>query len=231
MMLYFIFFIPGLLLMLWAQSRVKGSYKKYSKVRNMAGVTGEQAARSILDVNGLYDVQIKLDPDKRKSLSDHYDPRVRVLVLSHGVYDSKSIAAVGIAAHEAGHAIQHAQAYGPLVARTNIVPVVGVGSNLGYIMLLAGLFMQITGLAWAGVALFSLATVFAAITLPVEFDASKRAKDQLVRAGIVDNGVQGGQEVKDVEAMLDAAAWTYIAGFAMALLQLLYLVMMVQSND
>lgn len=232
MLIYFIFFIPGMLLMLWAQSKVKGNYNKYSKVPNMAGMTGAQAARRILDANGLRDVPIE---PVRGELSDHYDPRKRALFLSQGVYGVPSIAAVGIAAHEAGHAIQHATAYGPLVARTNIVPVVNIGSNLGFIVLLAGLFMQITGLAWAGVALFSLSTLFALITLPVEFDASKRAKLALVQAGIVDNGVQGGQEARGVDNVLDAAAWTYIAGFAASVLQLLYYVMMVtgmsRSND
>lgn len=232
MLTYFIFFIPGMLLMLWAQSKVKGNYNKYSKVANMSGMTGAQAARRILDSNGLHDVPVEA---VRGELSDHYDPRKRVLRLSQGVYGVPSIAAVGIAAHEAGHAIQHATAYGPLVARTNIVPVVNIGSNLGFIVLIAGLFMQMTGLAWAGVALFSLSTLFALITLPVEFDASKRAKVALVQAGIVDNGVQGGQEIKGVDNVLDAAAWTYIAGFAASLMTLLYYVMMVtgmsRSND
>jgi hypothetical protein len=232
MLMYFIFFIPGMLLMLWAQSKVKGNYNKYSKVANQSGMTGAQAARRILDSNGLHDVPVEA---VRGELSDHYDPRKRVLRLSQGVYGVPSIAAVGIAAHEAGHAIQHATAYGPLVARTNIVPVVNIGSNLGFIVLIAGLFMQMTGLAWAGVALFSLSTLFALITLPVEFDASKRAKVALVQAGIVDNGVQGGQEIKGVDNVLDAAAWTYIAGFAASLMTLLYYVMMVtgmsRSND
>ena len=232
MLTYFIFFIPGMLLMLWAQSKVKGNYNKYSKVANMSGMTGAQAARRILDSNGLHDVPVEA---VRGELSDHYDPRKRALFLSQGVYGVPSIAAVGIAAHEAGHAIQHATAYGPLVARTNIVPVVNIGSNLGFIVLIAGIFMQMTGLAWAGVALFSLSTLFALITLPVEFDASKRAKVALVQAGIVDNGVQGGQEIKGVDNVLDAAAWTYIAGFAASLMTLLYYVMMVtgmsRSND
>jgi uncharacterized protein len=222
--MYFIFFIPGMLLMLWAQSKVKGNYKKYSQVPNMAGLTGAQAARRILDANGLQDVAVEA---VRGELSDHYDPRKRVLRLSQGVYGVPSISAVGIAAHEAGHAIQHAQAYGPLMMRTNLVPLVNIGSNLGFIVLLAGLFMQLTGLAWAGVALFSLATLFALLTLPVEFDASKRAKLALVQVGIVDGGMNGGQELRGVDNVLSAAAWTYIAGFAASVLQLLYYVMLV----
>jgi uncharacterized protein len=224
MLMYFIFFIPGMLLMLWAQSKVKGNYKKYSQVPNMAGLTGAQAARRILDANGLQDVAVEA---VRGELSDHYDPRKRVLRLSQGVYGVPSISAVGIAAHEAGHAIQHAQAYGPLMMRTNLVPLVNIGSNLGFIVLLAGLFMQLTGLAWAGVALFSLATLFALLTLPVEFDASKRAKLALVQVGIVDGGMNGGQELRGVDNVLSAAAWTYIAGFAASVLQLLYYVMLV----
>lgn len=224
MLLYFIFFIPGMLLMLWAQNKVKSSYKKYSKVPNMAGITGAQAARRVLDSHGLHDVQIEA---VQGELSDHYDPRKRVLRLSQGVHSVPSIAAVGIAAHEAGHAIQHAQAYGPLMVRTNMVPVVNIGSNLGFIVLIAGLFMQATGLAWAGVALFGLSTLFALMTLPVEFDASKRAKVALVQAGVIDGGVAQGQELKGVDNVLDSAAWTYIAGFAASLLTLLYYVMLV----
>ncbi len=227
MALYFMFMLPGILLMLWAQNKVKGSYSKYSQVANSKNMTGAQAARMVLDENGLHDVPIEMDQNPRAELSDHYDPRSRKLVLSRGIYSVPSIAAVAVAAHEAGHAIQHATGYAPLKARTAIVPAVSIGSNLGFIVLLAGLFMQITGLAWAGVALFGLSTVFAAVTLPVEFDASKRAKTALVQAGIVDGGVAGGPEGKGVDTMLNSAAWTYVAGFAASLLTLLYYVMLV----
>ena len=217
---YFLFMIPGVLFMLWAQSKVKGNYAKFSKVRNMQGVTGAQAARLVLDSNGLYNVPVEQVPGE---LTDHYDPRKRVLRLSQGVYGQPSVAAIGIAAHEAGHAIQHAKAYAPLQLRTAIVPVVGIGSNVGYIMILMGLFLGgARELAVIGVLLFSLATVFALVTLPVEFDASRRAKQALASAGLVD--VQEGQGVAKV---LDAAAWTYIAGFAASLLTLLYYVMLV----
>lgn len=226
MMMYFVFLIPGILFMLWAQSKVKGNYKKYSQVRNSANVTGAQAARAILDAQGLQNVQIE---QVRGELSDHYDPRSRVLRLSQGVYGVPSIAAVGIAAHEAGHAIQHAKAYAPLQARTAMVPLVSLGSNLGYIVLIAGLIMASQDIAWVGVGLFSLATLFALMTLPVEFDATKRAKAALVQVGIVDGGVHGGQESEGVANVLDAAAWTYIAGFASSLLTLLYYVMMVMG--
>jgi Zn-dependent membrane protease YugP len=171
----------------------------------------------------------------RGELSDHYDPRTRVLRLSQGVYNVPSIAAVGIAAHEAGHAIQHATGYAPLKTRTAMVPLVNVGSNLGFFVLIAGLFMNFVELAWVGVALFGLSTLFALMTLPVEFDASKRAKVALVQAGIIDGGVGNGQELKGVDTVLDSAAWTYIAGFAASMLTLLYYVMMVtgmsRSND
>lgn len=224
MALYFMFMIPGVLLMLWAQSKVKGSYARYSKVANTRGVTGAQAARMVLDANGLQNVAIE---QVRGELTDHYDPRKRVLRLSQGIYNVPSIAAVAVAAHEAGHAIQHATGYGPLKTRTAIVPLVSIGSNLGIFVLMAGLFMNLAGMAWAGVILFGLSTVFALVTLPVEFDASKRAKVALVQAGIVDGGVAGGPELKGVDAMLDSAAWTYVAGFAASLMTLLYYVMMV----
>lgn len=224
MALYFMFMIPGMLLMLWAQNKVKGSYKKYSQVRISQNITGAQAARMVLDANGLQNVQIEA---VQGELTDHYDPRKRVLRLSQGIHSVPSIAGVAVAAHEAGHAIQHATGYSALKFRTAIVPLVNIGSNLGFIVLIAGLFMQLTGLAWAGVALFGLSTLFAAVTLPVEFDASKRAKAELVRLGIVDSGVAGGQEAKGVDTMLDSAAWTYVAGFAASLLSLLYYVMLV----
>jgi Zn-dependent membrane protease YugP len=224
MLLYIVFMLPGLILMLWAQSKVRGAYGKFSKVRNSRGITGAQAARQVLDANGLYDVAIEAIPGE---LSDHYDPRKRVLRLSQGVYGVPSIAAVGIAAHEAGHAIQHAKAYGPLKVRTAIVPAVNIGSNFGFIVLFAGLLLQNIGLAWAGVGLFGLSTLFALVTLPVEFDATRRAKAALVQVGIVDGGVAGGEESRGVANVLDSAAWTYIAGFAASVLTLLYYVMLV----
>ncbi len=216
---YFIFMIPGILFMLWAQNKVKGTYGKYSKIRNDQGITGADAARRVLDSAGLFDVPIEAIPGE---LTDHYDPRKRVLRLSQGVYGQPSVAAIGIAAHESGHAIQHAKAYAPLRLRTTIVPAVGIGSNFGFIVLFAGLLLQSPTVAWLGVALFALATVFALVTLPVEFDASRRAKQALASAGLVT--VQEGQGVAKV---LDAAAWTYIAGFAASLLTLLYYVSLV----
>ncbi len=214
--MYFVFMLPGLLFMLWAQSKVKGNYAKYSKVRVQNGMTGAQAARALLDNNGLYNVPVEVVPGE---LTDHYDPRKRVLRLSQGVFNVPSVAAVGIAAHEAGHAIQHAKAYAPLQVRTAIVPVVGIGSNVGFGILFLGFIMQSFNLALIGVLLFALTTVFALITLPVEFDASRRAKESLRNMGLVDVG-----EGQGVAKVLDAAAWTYIAGFAASLLTLLYYV-------
>ncbi len=219
--LYFVFMIPGVIFMLWAQNKVRGNYNKFGKVRTDSGLTGAQVARRMLDNNGLQNVGVEAIPGE---LTDHYDPRHRVLRLSQGVYGVPSVAAVGIAAHEAGHAIQHAKAYMPLQVRTAIVPAVGIGSNIGIFVLIGGIFLQQPGLAWLGVALFALATVFALVTLPVEFDATRRAKQALASMGMVN--VSEGQGVAKV---LDAAAWTYIAGFAASLLTLLYYVQLVMG--
>jgi len=219
--MYFVFMIPGLLFMLWAQNKVKGNYAKFSKVRNEQGMTGAQAARLILDRNGLQNVPVE---PIAGDLTDHYDPRHRVLRLSQGVYGVPSVAAIGIAAHEAGHALQHGQSYAPLQVRSAIVPVVNIGSNFGFLVLFAGILLANTTVAWAGVGLFGLATAFALLTLPVEFDATRRAKQSLATMGIVDV-----QEGKGVAKVLDAAAWTYIAGFAASLLTLLYYVSLVSG--
>jgi Zn-dependent membrane protease YugP len=226
--IYFLFILPGVFFSLWAQHRVRSAYSKYSQIPNKRGITGAQAARAVLDSNGLTDVPIEMIPGQ---LTDHYDPRKRVLRLSQEVYSRPSIAAIGIAAHEAGHAIQHARAYTPLKVRTAIVPAVGIGSNVGFILILIGLLINATGLAWVGVALFALATVFAFVTLPVEFDASRRAKQALVQVGIVDDGVGGGTESQGVAAVLNAAAWTYVAGFATSLLTLLYYISLVTGSS
>lgn len=218
---YFIFMIPGLLFMLWAQSKVKGNYGKFSKVRNHQGLTGAQVARTILDRNGLQEVPVEAIPGE---LTDHYDPRKRVLRLSQGVYGVASVAAIGIAAHETGHALQHQKAYAPLQVRGAMVPAVNIGSNFGFIVLFAGILLANPTVAWVGVALFALATIFALLTLPVEFDATRRAKEALASMGIVDV-----EEGKGVAKVLDAAAWTYIAGFAASLLTLLYYVSLVSG--
>jgi Zn-dependent membrane protease YugP len=217
--MYFVFMLPGLLFMLWAQHRVKSTYQKFSKVQNDARLTGAQTARRVLDNAGLQNVAIE---PVRGELSDHYDPRSRILRLSEGVYGVPSVAAMGIAAHEAGHAIQHAKLYAPMQWRTAIVPVTNIGSNLGIFVLIGGLLLQQPMLAWIGVALFALATVFALLTLPVEFDASNRAKQALQSAGLVNVS-----ESQGVAQVLNSAAWTYVASFAASLLTLLYYVSLV----
>jgi uncharacterized protein len=225
--MYLIFMIPAMVLAFWAQHKVQGNFKKYSQIPNSAGLTGAQAARQVLDAEGLYDVQIEAT---KGVLSDHYDPRNRTLYLSQSVYAQPSIASVAVSAHEAGHAIQHANAYAPLKMRNAIIPVVNIGSKLGFGLLILGIILGQLALGWVGVILFATTTVFALITLPVEFDASKRAKAALVKSGIVDNGVAGGVESNGVNAVLDAAAWTYIAGFLTSLLSLLYYVSLLSGG-
>lgn len=217
--LYIILMLPTMALIFWAQHRVRGTFQKFSQVPNGRRMSGAETARMILDTNGLYDVPVELTPGE---LSDHYDPRSRTLKLSEPVYHARSVAALGIAAHEAGHALQHAQGYAPLQARSALVPVASVGSNLGWIMVLAGIFIGLTQLAWLGVAFFAAGTVFALVTLPVEFNASSRALAQLTNLGIVDR-----TEREQNKKVLDAAAWTYIAAFAAAAVQLLYYIMLV----
>ncbi len=217
--LYFVFMVPGLLLALWAQAKTRGAYNKYSEFRNMQGITGYQVARTILDGNGLYDVKVE---EVEGELTDHYDPTQRVLRLSPGVGRVPSVAAMGIAAHEVGHALQHAQGYAPLRARSAFVPVAQFGSQIGYFALLGGLVLNIMGLAVAGLVLFAAGAVFALITLPVEFDASRRALLALQNGGLVSRSEYDG--AKDV---LNAAAWTYVAGFVSSILMVLYFALQV----
>lgn len=220
--LYIILMVPTIVLMLWAQRKVHGNFEKFSKVANRRSVTGAEAARYILDSNGLSDVPVE---QVSGELTDHYDPRSRTLRLSQPVYGARSVAALGIAAHEAGHALQHAQGYVPLKLRSAIVPVASFGSNLGPIMVIAGLLLGFAQLAWIGVAFFAAATVFALVTLPVEFNASSRALAQLTSLGFVDE-----TEHEQADKVLDAAAWTYIAGFAAAVVQLVYFVMLARRS-
>ncbi len=213
---YFVFALPALVLALIAQARVRSTVNKYSRVFTGRGATGARVARALLDFHGLHDVAVE---KSHGLLSDHYDPLSRTLRLSAAVFDTPSVAAVGIAAHETGHAIQHAEKYWPLQARTAIVPVVQFGSWLGPIVFFAGLLFDLTGLAWAGVILFGAVALFALVTLPVEFDASRRAKKLLA-----DFGYAVGAELQGVNKVLDAAALTYVAGLAQALSTLLYYV-------
>jgi uncharacterized protein len=217
--LYLLFTLPALALGLWAQYRVKSTFNEYSTVRSMRGITGAQAARMLLDRAGLGHVDVE---HSGGLLSDHYDPSAKVLRLSDGVFNSNSVAALGVAAHEAGHALQDQQNYAPLRMRSALVPAVQFGSWLGPIIFMAGYFMQgIFGssLAWLGVLVFAAAAIFALVTLPVEFDASRRAKQELVTQGIL-----GQQEMVGVNKVLDAAALTYVAAAIQALSTLLYYV-------
>lgn len=219
---WLIFALPGLLLGLWAQSRVKGAFNKYSNVRTARGVTGAEVARTLLDAQGLYDVTVE---ESKGFLSDHYDPRKKVLRLSPDVYRTPSVAAAGVAAHEMGHAIQDARGYVPLQLRSAIVPAAQFGSTLAPWLFIAGFLLRLTPLAWVGVVLFAGAVVFTLVTLPVEFDATRRAKKLLVS-----NGVLIGNELKGVDKVLDAAALTYVAAAVAAIGQLLYYVFLLSGS-
>lgn len=215
--LYLIFAMPALLLGLWAQFKIKSAFGKYSQVGTYSGVTGAQAARRMLDSSNLRDVPIEAT---RGALTDHYDPRTKTLRLSEPVYGTASIAAAGVAAHEAGHALQDATNYGPLKLRGIIIPVVQIGSWIGPIIFMIGLFMQSTmgtRLAWLGILLFSATAFFSIITLPVEFNASARAKAFLAQSGLV-----SGEEMVGVNKVLDAAALTYVAGALQSVSTIMY---------
>lgn len=223
---YFVFALPPMLLGLWAQFKVKSAFNKYSQVRTQSGINGAEAARRILDRGGIGNVTIE---SSRGMLSDHYDPRSKALRLSEQVYGLPSIAAVGVAAHEAGHALQDKTGYMPLQLRSVMVPAVSIGSNLGPILFMAGLFLAGslgTTLAWAGITLFGATALFALVTLPVEFNASSRAKELLVSQGIVSSS-----EMAGVNAVLDAAALTYVAAAAQAIMQLLYFLNIMNRRD
>lgn len=212
--LYILFALPALLLGLWAQFKVKSTFSRYSQVANGTGITGARAARRILDAQGLQHVAVERTEGM---LSDHYDPRGKVLRLSPQVFETPSLAAVGVAAHEAGHALQDKENYGPLQLRSLMVPSVQIGSWLGPIIFMVGLFMAIEPIAWLGLILFGAVAVFSLVTLPVEFDASKRAKALLVSEGILTP-----QEVGGATKVLDAAALTYVAAALQAVMTLLY---------
>lgn len=230
--LFLAFMIPSLILGLIAQGMIKSRFNKFSKVTTMRRLTGAQAAREILDSFGLYEVRI--EEARGGQLSDHYDPRERVLRLSPEVGREASVAAVGVAAHEAGHAIQHARGYFPLQIRSAMVPAASFGSNLAPWIILAGILLQGAlslysfgaAIAWLGVILFGLAVLFTVVTLPVEFDASIRAKKLLYQYNIVDK-----QELRGVNAVLNAAALTYVAAALAALSQLLYYVFLLTGSN
>jgi Zn-dependent membrane protease YugP len=220
--LFWVFALPGLLLGLFAQARVRSAFGKFSKVRTARNVSGADVARALLDEHGLHDVAIE---ETQGFLSDHYDPRSRTLRLSPDVYRTPSVAAAGVAAHEMGHAFQHANGYAPLRLRSAIVPVAQFGSTLAPWIFIAGYLIGRLEIAWVGVILFGIAVLFTLVTLPVEFDASKRAKALLGSSGILI-----GEEINGVDKVLDAAALTYVAAAVSAIGQLLYYVLLLTGG-
>lgn len=212
--LYWIMMAPVLLLSLWASIRVKSTFNKYSRVATASGLTGAEVAMQILRRNGLTNVSVT---ETSGFLSDHYDPTKRVVRLSPNVFRSNSIAAVGVAAHETGHAVQHAKAYSPLVLRNTMVPIASIGSNMAWIVIIAGFILGAMGLVKVGIVLFSAVVIFQLVTLPVEFNASSRAKEMLASYGLVSR-----TELAGVNSVLSAAAMTYVAAAASSIVTLLY---------
>lgn len=226
-MLYYdwtmILVIPGLLLGMWAQFKVKSAFQKYERVSARNGLTARMAARRLLDHGGCSNVDIE---PTRGSLTDHYDPRSNILRLSESVYNSSSVAAIGVAAHECGHAMQQAEGYAPLKLRSALVPVVNIGSNLYFPIFLMGLVFSWEPLVTVGILCFALTLLFALVTLPVEFNASSRAINAL-RSG----GYMSEEELSGAKAVLDAAALTYVASAISSLLQLVRLLIIARRND
>ena len=211
---YLVFMLPGLALSLWASFRTKSAFNKYSKVPSATGYSGARAAQLLLDRAGIGDVRVVRT---HGFLSDHYNPVNKTLALSEKVYDSASLAAIGVATHEAGHAIQHARNYAPLWLRSMLVPTVNIGSTVGYIVMALGLFMASQNMVLVGAVLFSAVLLFQIVTLPVEFDASRRAKQLVVEQGIISP-----YERQGVDRVLNAAAMTYVAAAVSTLFTLLY---------
>jgi Zn-dependent membrane protease YugP len=215
--MYLIVVGPGMLLALWATFKVKSAFAQGSRIAIRSGVSGAEAAAHMLRSNGLTNVRIE---QTRAHLGDHYDPRHKVLRLSPEVYSGRSAASVGVAAHEAGHALQDARGYAPLTLRNAIVPMASFGSNAAFLIFFIGFIMQATTLIWAAIILFSAVVAFQVINLPVEFNASSRAREALISSGIVAE-----QEDRAVGKVLNAAAMTYVAGTLTAVLTLLYFIM------
>ena len=215
----YILIIIAAIISLIAQWRVNSAFSKYSRVASMSGMTGAQAARMILQSNGINDVSVQRISGK---LTDHYNPSTKVLNLSESVYGSTSVAAIGVAAHECGHAIQHARGYFPLSLRTALVPVANIGSQLSWVFIIVGAILSFNQtLITIGIIMFSAAVLFRLVTLPVEFNASARALEQLES-----NGILYRDEVSQTRKVLSAAALTYVAAAATAILQLLRLIIL-----
>lgn len=218
----FIILIPALIISFWAQMKIKSAFSKYSKVVSTKGYTGAQVARILLDSSGLYNVPVELVGGK---LSDHYDPSNRTMRLSNEVFYGNSVAAIGVAAHETGHAIQHKENYAPLNIRNSIVPLVNFGSNLSWVLFILGMVLKFSGLINLGILLFTFVVVFQLITLPVEFNASKRALNILKEKEVLYN-----DELDKAKTVLNAAAMTYVAAALMAVSQLLRLILISGNN-
>jgi uncharacterized protein len=216
--LYLLLTLPALVFSIWAQVRVKSNFAKYSKVALRSGMSGADAARAIVRASGLEGVNVERHAG---FLSDHYDPRSKHLRLSPEVFDGRSVSAVAVAAHEAGHALQDAQGYAPLMLRTQLVPITQIGQQLWFWPFMLGFVLKISGLMWLGVIAFTAVVLFQLVTLPTEYDASNRAKAVLATSGIVSSS----EEARGVEKVLGAAALTYVAALVASLLQLLYLIM------
>ena len=216
----YLILLPAILFALWAQSRVKSTYAQYSTV--FAGLTGAEAARMVLEMNGVTGVDIRPIAGE---LTDHFDPKTNTISLSKGVYNVTSVAAVGVAAHEAGHAVQYAQGYGPIKIRTAIIPVTNIGSYLSWPLLLIGVLLGSETLAMAGVLLFCAVVAFQLVTLPVEFNASNRALDALGASGFLKE-----EQLDGAGKVLRAAAMTYVAALAQAMAQLLRLLMIANRS-
>lgn len=225
---YIIYFIIIMIVPMYFQFRVKSTYNKYSRVRSTSGKTGKQVAEEILAANGIHDVEVL---QGEGFLSDHFDPAKKRVVLSPAIYQQPSVAGTAIAAHEVGHAIQHAQGYGFLKFRTALVPLANLGSSLSYIIILAGIVLTAmsstfgTTLLWVGIVFMSFAVLFSIITLPVEFDASKRAMRQIEKLNIVNQ-----QEYRHAKKVLSAAAMTYVAATAVAVAELARFILMARNN-
>ena len=220
---YLILVVPALLISLWAQLKVKSTFNRYEQVYARQGITAAQAARRILDQNGLYGVRIEMTGGK---LTDHYDPRTNVIRLSQSVYNSPSVAALGVAAHEAGHAVQYGVNYLPIKIRNGLAPVTNICSSLSIPLVIIGFLMSARPLVIAGVLLFAAVAVFQFATLPVEFNASRRAIAVLGESGMLDEG-----ELQGAKRVLSAAAMTYVAALLVSLAQLLRLVLLANQRN
>ena len=218
---YIFLVLPAVIFALWAQFNVKSTFSKYSKIASRSGMTGFDSARRILDANGLRGVRIA---HVSGDLTDHYNPTDNTIYLSDSVYGSNSAAAIGVAAHEAGHAVQHATGYTPIKVRSAIIPITNIGSNLAMPLIILGIVLSFPTLAYIGVAAFGLSTLFQLVTLPVEFDASGRALRAL-------EGTLDGDDLASARKVLRAAALTYVAALAVSLVNLLRLLIIVAGND